>query len=61
MNLKLYQIFLPGWRIFFSGNGDFLSFVIKGKEESNPNYGPVITQATDFNLFQEPDKKERLF
>jgi cholesterol oxidase len=41
----------------FSGNGDFLSFVIKGKEESNPNYGPVITQATDFNLFQEPDKK----
>ena len=33
----------------FSGNGDFLSFVIKGKEESNPNYGPVITQAIDFN------------
>ncbi|HMV41405.1 MAG TPA: GMC oxidoreductase [Leptospiraceae bacterium] len=42
---------------YFSGNGDFLSFVIRGKEESNPNYGPVITQAIDFNLYKEPDKK----
>ena len=41
----------------FSGNGDFLSFVIKGKEESNPNYGPVITQAIDFNLYKNPDPK----
>ncbi|TGN09427.1 GMC oxidoreductase [Leptospira ilyithenensis] len=41
----------------FSGNGDFLSFVLKGKEESNPNYGPVITQGTDFNLFKNPDPK----
>lgn len=42
----------------FSGNGDFLSFVIRGKEESNPNYGPVITQAIDFNLFKDPDQKK---
>lgn len=41
----------------FSGNGDFLSFVVKGKEESNPNYGPVITQAIDFNLYKDPDPK----
>lgn len=27
----------------FSGNGDFLSFAIKGKEPANPNYGPVIS------------------
>jgi len=35
----------------FSGNGDFLSFVLKGFEGS-PNYGPTITQRTDYNLFQ---------
>lgn len=35
----------------FSGNGDFLSFVLEGFE-GNPNYGPTITQATDFNLFK---------
>src|SRR5215210_6552488 len=40
----------------FSGNGDFLSFVMGGKEPANPNYGPVITQATDFNLFKDFDK-----
>jgi cholesterol oxidase len=40
----------------FSGNGDFLSFVIEGKEPANPNYGPVITQRIDFNLFSEFDK-----
>ena len=34
----------------FSGNGDFLSFVIKGFE-GNPTYGPTITQRTDYNLF----------
>jgi cholesterol oxidase len=43
----------------FSGNGDFLSFVIghrepaKGMEPANPNYGPVITQRIDFNLFEK--------
>jgi cholesterol oxidase len=40
----------------FSGNGDFLSFVMGGKQAANPNYGPVITQATDFNLFKDFDK-----
>jgi cholesterol oxidase len=35
----------------FSGNGDFLSFVIEGFDGS-PNYGPTITQRTDYNLFQ---------
>ncbi len=37
----------------FSGNGDFLSFVLGSKEPANPNYGPVITQRIDFNLFQQ--------
>lgn len=41
----------------FSGNGDFLSFVIKGKEPTDPNYGPVITQYTDYNLFKDYDSK----
>ncbi len=41
----------------FSGNGDFLSFVIQGKKPSDPNYGPVITQATDFNLFKDFDAR----
>ncbi len=44
----------------FSGNGDFLSFVIQGKKPSDPNHGPVITQATDFNLFTDFDR-ERAF
>jgi cholesterol oxidase len=35
----------------FSGNGDFLSFVINGNRQVNPNYGPVITQRIDFGLF----------
>ena len=38
----------------FSGNGDFLSFVINGKREVNPNYGPVITQRIDYGLFTSP-------
>jgi cholesterol oxidase len=38
----------------FSGNGDFLSFVIDGDREANPNYGPVITQRIDFELFSNP-------
>lgn len=43
----------------FSGNGDFLSFVIghtdvpAGQPPANPNYGPVITQRTDYNLFAQ--------
>jgi cholesterol oxidase len=36
----------------FSGNGDFLSFVIEGFK-GEPNYGPTITQATDYNLFTD--------
>lgn len=39
----------------FSGNGDFLSFVVEGKKPADPNYGPVITQYTDFNLFDKHD------
>jgi cholesterol oxidase len=34
----------------FSGNGDFLAFVVGGFS-GNPNYGPTITQRTDFNFF----------
>jgi len=37
----------------FSGNGDFLSFVIDGDKPADPNYGPVITQGTDYNLFKD--------
>ena len=36
----------------FSANGDFLSFVVEGKRPADPNYGPVITQGTDYNLFE---------
>lgn len=39
----------------FSGNGDFLSFVVEGEKNADPNYGPVITQYTDYNLFKEHD------
>jgi cholesterol oxidase len=46
---------LPGlsWQLGknFSGNGDFLGFVAGTKDPAEPNYGPVITQAIDFNLF----------
>jgi cholesterol oxidase len=44
----------------FSPNGDFLGMVFGGKEPSIPNYGPVITQRTDFNLLDEFDR-ERAF
>jgi cholesterol oxidase len=44
----------------FSPNGDFLGFVLAGKEPSIPNYGPVITQRTDFNLLDDFDR-ERAF
>ncbi len=40
----------------FSGNGDFLSFVVNNKEPADPNYGPVITQRIDYNLFKDFDK-----
>mgnify|MGYP006171127581 CR=1 FL=1 len=40
----------------FSGNGDFLSFVMGTQAAADPNYGPVITQATDFNLFDGFDR-----
>jgi len=36
----------------FSGNGDFLAFVVEGFS-GNPNYGPTITQRTDFNFFSD--------
>ena len=39
----------------FSGNGDFISFLLGSKLPANPNYGPVITQRTDYNLFQRFD------
>jgi len=39
----------------FSGNGDFLSFVVEGQKPADPNYGPVITQYTDYNLFKDHD------
>lgn len=39
----------------FSGNGDFVSFAAAGKKAADPNYGPVITQYTDFNLFKAHD------
>lgn len=35
----------------FSGNGDFLAFVVGSDRPADPNYGPVITQRIDFNLF----------
>jgi cholesterol oxidase len=41
----------------FSGNGDFLSFVLDGQAPANPNYGPVITQRIDFNLFDNFDQE----
>jgi cholesterol oxidase len=44
----------------FSGNGDFLSFIVDADRPANPNYGPVITQRIDFNLFENFDK-ERAF
>jgi len=37
----------------FSGNGDFISFVLGSKVPADPNYGPVITQRTDYHLFAD--------
>jgi cholesterol oxidase len=39
----------------FSGNGDFISFLLGSKLPADPNYGPVITQRTDYNLFHDFD------
>ncbi|MGE5757455.1 MAG: GMC family oxidoreductase, partial [Sideroxydans sp.] len=39
----------------FSGNGDFVSFAAAGEKVADPNYGPVITQYTDFNLLGAHD------
>ena len=39
----------------YSGNGDFLSFVAGTNRPANPNYGPVITQRVDYNLFKDFD------
>jgi cholesterol oxidase len=41
---------------YFSGNGDFLGFVLGTKNPADPNYGPVITQRIDFNLFEHFDR-----
>lgn len=39
----------------FSGNGDFLSFVVGYNKDTGANQGPVITQATDHNLYENYD------
>lgn len=39
----------------FSGNGDFISFLLGSRLPADPNYGPVITQRTDYNLFENFD------
>lgn len=44
----------------FSANGDFLSFAVAGNKPVDPNYGPVITRMTDYNLFDRFDS-ERAF
>ena len=44
----------------FSGNGDFLSFILGSDKPVDPNYGPVITQYTDHHLFADHDP-ERAF
>ena len=42
----------------FSANGDFLSVVVDADECVNSNYGPVITQRIDVNLFEHFDPTE---
>jgi cholesterol oxidase len=41
----------------FSGNGDFISFVLGSKVPADPNYGPVIAQRTDYNLFKNFERE----
>lgn len=43
---------------WFSGNGDFLSCVAFGQKLADPNYGPVITQYTDYNLFDQFNRQQ---
>jgi cholesterol oxidase len=40
----------------FSGNGDFLAIALDGERYADSNYGPVITQRIDFNLFKAFDR-----
>jgi len=42
----------------FSGNGDFISFLLGSKFPADPNYGPVITQRTDYNLFKDFNREK---
>jgi cholesterol oxidase len=42
----------------FSGNGDFISFLLGSKFPADPNYGPVITQRTDYHLFKDFDREK---
>lgn len=37
----------------YSGNGDFLSFVLDSEPPADPNHGPIITQRIDYNLFKD--------
>jgi cholesterol oxidase len=39
----------------FSGNGDFLNFGLRAGVHVEPNYGPAITQYTDYNLYRDFD------
>ena len=42
----------------FSGNGDFLSFILGSERPVDPNFGPVITQYTDHHLFKNHDPEK---
>ncbi len=44
----------------FSGNGDFLSFGLRSEAPVGAHYGPVITQYTDYNLY-ENFKRDQAF
>jgi len=44
----------------FSGNGDFISFLLGSKFPADPNYGPVLTRRIDYNLYKNFDR-ERAF
>jgi len=40
----------------FSGNGDFIAFVLGSKFPADPNYGPVLTRRIDYNLYKNFDR-----
>jgi cholesterol oxidase len=40
----------------FSGNGDFIGFVLGSKFPADPNYGPVLTRRIDYNLYKNFDR-----